>query len=356
MSERRALVNETGTMQAAFFAGPDSIEVREAPVPRPGPGEVLLDVRACGICGSDLHQFAGRWEQPPFIPGHEIAGEIIGLGDGVADWAVGDRVTVEPFLYCGSCRYCRAGRYYQCPDMGFLTLTAHGGFAERVTCPAYTLCRLPDHVDFVTGALVEPLAVGVHAVRTVGVDATDDVLVLGAGAIGLMTAAAAQACGAHQVAITARHAHQAEAARRLGIGAVLSPEATALREQVAAFFPFGPSAVFETVGSAHGTFQQAVDLAGKLARVALLGGNTGPVERFDFSPVPTKELTIVAPLAYAQLGLQRDFSVATDLLAQDPGRYAHLVTHRFTLADIQNAFALASDKGSSGALKVVMVR
>ena len=103
------------TMQAAFFAGKERLELREVPVPQPGPGEVLLDIRVCGICGSDLHQFAGRWPQPAFVPGHEISGEIIAVGTDVAGWSTGDRVCVEPFLYCGACCYCMAGRYYQCP-------------------------------------------------------------------------------------------------------------------------------------------------------------------------------------------------------------------------------------------------
>lgn len=344
------------TMQAAFFAGDNALELRTVPVPQPGPGEVLLDVRASGICGSDLHQFAGRWPQPPFAVGHEVAGEVCAVGDGVTGWAVGDRVCVEPFIYCGTCRYCMAGRYYQCDAMGFLTLTADGGFAEQMACPAYALYRLPEHVDCATGALAEPLAVGVHAVRVVEVNGADEVLVLGAGTIGLMTAAAAKAFGARRVAITARHAHQADAARRLGVDAVLSTEPEALRQQVADLFPTGPSAVFETVGSAHGTFQQALDLAGKLARVALLGGNTASVDGFDFRPLPTKELTLFAPLAYAQIGAKRDFEVAVELLAAAPEAYASLITHRFALADIAEAFALASRKADSGAIKLLMVR
>ena len=343
-------------MQAACFAGAGKLELREVPVPEPGPGEVLLTIRACGICGSDLHQFAGRWPQPPFVPGHEITGEISAVGEGVCEWTPGDRVCVEPFLYCGHCRYCRAGRYYQCSEMGFLTLTADGGFAEQMVCPAYTLYRLAPNVDFVTGALAEPLAVGVHAVRIVGVNGADEVLVLGAGAIGQMTAAAARAFGARRVAITARHDFQADAARRMGVDAVLSTDPATLKQQVADFFPLGPSAVFETVGSAHGTFQQAVDLAGRLGRVALLGGNTGPVASFDFTPIPTKELTLYAPLAYAQIGTRRDFEVALELLAADPEGYAHLITHRVPLSDLPAAFELATDKRYSGALKAVMVR
>ena len=343
-------------MQAAFFAGEGRLQRREVPVPAPGPGEVLLAIHACGICGSDLHQFAGRWPQPPFVPGHEIAGEVCAVGEGVGEWASGDRVCVEPFRYCGTCRYCMAGRYYQCGEMGFLTLTADGGFAEKVVCPAYTLYRLAANLDFATGALAEPLAVGVHAVRIAEVTGADEVLVLGAGTIGLMTAAAAKAFGARRVAITARHDFQAEAARRIGVGAVLSTDPEALKQQVDEVFPSGPSAVFETVGSAHGTFQQAVDLAGRLGRVALLGGNVGPVTSFDFSPLTTKELTLYAPLGYAQLGTTRDFGVAVELLAAAPEAFAPLITHRFPLSDLQAAFALATDKSKSKAIKVMMVR
>lgn len=344
------------TMQAAFFAGKERLELREVPVPQPGPGEVLLDIRVCGICGSDLHQFAGRWPQPAFVPGHEISGEIIAVGTDVAGWSTGDRVCVEPFLYCGACCYCMAGRYYQCPQMGFLTLTADGAFAEKMVCPAYALYRLPGNVDFATGALAEPLAVGVHAVRVVGVDGADEAFILGAGTIGLMVAAAADAFGAHRVAITARHDFQAAAARVLGIGTVLSTTPEVLKQQVAATFPSGPSTVFETVGSAHGTFQQAVDLAGRLGRVALLGGNTSPVASFDFSPIPTKELVLYAPLAYGQIGTERDFSLAVELLATKPERFAPLITHRFALPDIQEAFELATDKSRSKVIKAIMVR
>jgi 2-desacetyl-2-hydroxyethyl bacteriochlorophyllide A dehydrogenase len=342
-------------MRAAFFAGTGTLELREIAVPEPGPEEVLIDLRAVGICGSDLHQFEGRWDQPQFSPGHEIAGEVFAVGGSVCDWQPGDRVCVEPFLYCGRCCYCMAGRYFQCGEMGYLTLTADGGFAEKMLAPQYTLWRLPENVDFEVGALAEPLAVGVHAARIAGVNGADEVLVLGAGTIGLMTAAAAQAFGARKVAITARHGYQAEMARNLGIETVLPTQPEALTKQVAKYFANGPSVVLETVGSAYGTFQLAVNLAGKLGRVALLGGNTGSVENFDFAPLARKELTIYGPLAYAQIGTRRDFDVALDLLAVDPDKYKQLITHRFYLSDIQEAFELATKKRRSHAIKVMMV-
>lgn len=344
------------TMQAAFFAGIRKLEVRPTPLPEPGPGEVRVNVRASGICGSDLHQFEGRWEQPPFVPGHEVAGDVSAVGEDVRDWAVGDRVCVEPFLYCGRCCYCLSGRYLHCVEMGFLTLTAHGGFAEAMLCPRYALYRLPESLGYEGGALAEPLAVGVHAVRLTQVSGADEVLVLGAGTIGLMSALAAKAFGAKTVAITARHRHQATMARELGLDVVLPTEAEALAAAVAERFPRGPSVVLETVGSAHGTFQQAVQLAGRLGRVALVGGNTGPVDSFDFAPVSAKELTVCGSGAYAQIGTRRDFEIALDLLGSDPELYAKIITHRFDLVDIQRAFEIAGDKAAQEAVKVMMVR
>ena len=344
------------TMQAAFFAGPRKLEVREIPVPHAGLGEIVLDVRACGVCGSDLHQFEGRWEQPDYVPGHEVTGEVIEVGEGVCEWQVGDRVGIEPFGYCGRCCYCMAGRYYQCEQMGFLSLSGHGGFAERMVTPAYAAYRLPENLDYPTGALVEPLAVAVHGSRLANINFTDEVLVLGAGSIGLLTASTANSFGAHKVAITARHNYQKQAAYSLGVDRVLSINVEELQQQVKDNFTHGPSVVVETVGSAAGTYQLAVDLAGSLARVVFIGANTGTVQDFNFDPVMSKELTLYGSGAYAQIGTRRDFDVAFDLLAQKPTIYSQLITHKFELKDIQNAFELASHKTESQAIKVMMIR
>ncbi|MHB8996226.1 MAG: zinc-dependent alcohol dehydrogenase [Armatimonadota bacterium] len=343
-------------MQAAFFEGLRRLQLREVPAPEPCQGEVVVDIRASGICGSDLHQFEARWEQPQFVPGHEIAGVIDSVGEGVCDWQPGDRVCVEPFLYCGRCSYCMTGRYFHCPKMGFLTLTADGGFAEKMVCPQYTLYRLPDNVDYEAGALAEPLSVAVHAVRLTQLGGADEALILGAGTIGLMAIAAARAFGARKVAVSARHEHQTEAARRLGADVILPTDAEALSAAVEEAFPRGPSVVLETVGSAHGTFQQAVQLAGRLGRVALVGGNTGPVSQFDFSPIASKELTLYGSGAYAQIGTRRDFDIALELLAAEPELYKQLITHRFYLSDIQEGFEIAADKSRRHAIKVMMVR
>jgi len=342
------------SVMGAFFAGERRLVLKRFEQSTPGPLDVVIQVKAAGVCGSDLHQYLGRWSQPQYAPGHEIAGLVTDVGASVTHVAPGDRVCVEPFIYCGSCCYCRAGRYFMCPDMGFLSLTHHGGFAQEVIAPAYGVYRLPDTLSLETGALAEPCAVAVHAVRLAQVNPADAVLVLGAGIIGLMAVAAARHFGAQNVYISARHPHQAQAALQLGADGVLSTDPDQLSRELKECLPEGPDVVMEAVGSFAGTFQQAIDLAGKLARVVLVGGNTQPMEGIDLEPVIMKELVLYGSGCYSQIGTRRDFEIAIEMLAADPARFEALVTHRFGLCDIQQAFETALDKKASGALKVMV--
>lgn len=342
------------TMQAAYFVGENQLELREAPVPTPGPGEVLLAVSACGICGSDLHQFAGRWPQPKFVPGHEISGVVEQIGSEVEDFAPEDHVCVEPFLFCGRCYYCLMGRYLHCEQMGFLSLTADGGFAEKVVVPAYSLHRLPANVGDEVGALAEPLAVGVHGVRLARVTAGDEVLVLGAGAIGLMCLAAARLHGADHVYISARYPYQGEAAMSLEADGVFNTDPEVLRGQVEQAYEHGPEVVIEAVGTGAGTIQLALDLAGALGRVVIVGGDTGRVNQLNVEPLTRKELTVLGSRAYGQIGARPDFEVTTELLAKQPSVFERLITHRFSLEQVQEAFLLAADKHESEAIKVLV--
>ena len=155
-------------MRAAFITGKESVDVRETEVPAPAAGEVLVRVRACGICGSDLHFYHGVFPANPRIsPGHEFAGELVELGEGASGFETGQRVVVEPIQRCQECDYCRTGRYHLCPKHMLLGTFAPGGLAEYVSVPAYTLCPLPDELDFELGALVEPMAVAVHGLHLV---------------------------------------------------------------------------------------------------------------------------------------------------------------------------------------------
>jgi L-iditol 2-dehydrogenase len=203
-------------MRAAFCTEPGQFELRDRPTPSPEPGEAVVRVRNCGICGSDLHWYHGGFPVPGVCPGHEISGEVAELGAKESAFHVGDRVAVEPLIVCGECAYCRTGDYQICKKFRVLGTMVDGGFAEFVRVPASALFRLPHGISWQLGAMAEPMAVCVHAVRLAGVHLGARVLILGAGTIGLLSAVAARAGGAGEVLITARHPQQRSAAENLG--------------------------------------------------------------------------------------------------------------------------------------------
>jgi 2-desacetyl-2-hydroxyethyl bacteriochlorophyllide A dehydrogenase len=324
---------------------PGRVEVVEASPRDPGPGEVRVAVKRCGICGSDLHWFLGRQPAPGVCPGHEISGVVDALGPGVSGWTRGDAVAVEPVVRCTRCELCRRGDYHLCSRLTLGGVTFPGGMATSLVVPSYTLFRLPRAVDAELGALAEPLAVTVHALRLAGVGERSRVLVLGAGTIGLLSAVAARHLGAEFVAITARHPHQRDAAGRLGCDQVLDPGKPGEVGR-------RPHAVIETVGGRATTVSDGVNVVAR-------GGTVVVVGLFDVSPVfdplvfIVKEARIVGSMIYNRRGDEADFDTALAILAERGGELRPLVTHVFALGDAQRAFETAADK-SSGAVKVML--
>lgn len=338
------------TMRAAVVDGPGSFSIREIEAPRPGPGEVLVRVRNCGICGSDLHFYRGEFPaMPNLVMGHEIAGEVAALGEGVSNVHEGDRVAVEPLLVCGRCAFCRSGSYQLCPERKLLGTFAPGGFAEYVRIPAGMVYRLPDDVPFELGALVEPVAVAVHGLRLIRLEGGERVLVLGGGTIGLVSAAAALALGASEVIVTARHPHQRAAAEALGARALDVSDASAVNAAAAAA---PPDVVVETVGGRADTLNQAVQLVRPGGRVSVLGLFTGPVQ-LNATLLLLKEVLAVGSITYGRPGLRADFEIAVDIVRRMRDRLQRLVTHRVPLDAIAQGFATAADK-STGSIKVTV--
>jgi threonine dehydrogenase-like Zn-dependent dehydrogenase len=326
-----------------------SLDVVDRPVPEPKPGWVRVAVSAVGICGTDLHFFSGAFPSPAgLLPGHEIGGTVDLVGDSEADAALaaGQAVAVEPLVTCGRCPHCRTGNYTRCATRVLLGVTGRGGMAQFATVPATSLYPLPAGVTAADGALVEPLAVCVRGARRAGVGLGDRVLVLGSGTIGLLSLLAARAAGAGEVAVTARHPHQQAAAAGFGADAVFGSTEEATHQ-------LGPSwadVVLETVGGRASTVKDAVQLARPGARIGLLGifdGDTA-LPALDFS---TKELHLVGSNCYAMADTRSDFDVAVSLLADHLDRVRTIVTHRFALDEVNEAFRTAADKGS-GSIKV----
>jgi 2-desacetyl-2-hydroxyethyl bacteriochlorophyllide A dehydrogenase len=332
-------------MRAAFCTAKHTIDVRETDPPRPGPGEVLLRVRACGICGTDLHFYHGNLPAMASVsPGHEFSGEVAELGEGVSGFSPGDRVAVEPLKSCRECAYCRTGRYHICPKHVLLGTFVPGGLAEYAVVPAYTLYPLPDCLDFELGALAEPLAVAVHGLHTVGLTMGERILVMGAGAIGLLAVLAARAAGAAEVIATYRHDHQGRAALAAGADRIVQDSETAGLEKE------GIDVVVETVGGAAATLAQALGIVRPGGRISVLGLFTQPVPLNALS-LMLKEVTVAGGITYCRPGHRSDFDAALAILKSDPERARAIITHRFPLTDASEAFAAAADK-STGALKV----
>lgn len=208
--------------RAAIMYAPRDVRVEEALVPKPGPREVLVEIKSVGVCGSDVHYYEHGRIGPfvvraPLVLGHESAGVVVGLGAEASKHQIGGRVAIEPGVPCGACRQCRAGRYNLCPEVKFFaTPPVDGAFANYVAVHEDFAFPLPDSVSDDAGALIEPLSVGLWACRKADLAPGAEVLVTGAGPIGLLAMAAAFASGAAAVTITDVYPARLDLARRLG--------------------------------------------------------------------------------------------------------------------------------------------
>ncbi len=339
------------TMKAGLYDG-ERMRLRDVPLPRFGPGDVLARVRCTGICGSDLLFYSRNTTPDEIHVGHEVAGEVVEVGEGVDPGLLGRRVAIENIgqgLACGACWYCRAGQFVQCAD---LDPPRGGGYAELIGRRAAGCYPVPDSMSWEAAGLVEPFAVSVHGVRRGQMAGGETVLVLGAGNIGLTSVAAARAMGAGKVLVTARHPHQAEMALNLGADEALPSDADDLAERVeAATDGRGADMTLESVGGYTGTtFEQAVRLTRTQGRIILLGGFMEPFT-IDLIPPLEKEQSIIFSSCYSILDGKHDYEIAIDLLASGRVSLDSMVTHRFPLERIGEAFETAYDK-TSGSVKV----
>lgn len=336
-------------MRAAFCRRPGALVLEDVPAPTPAAGEVVVRVRSCGVCGSDLHWYGGHAPLPAVCPGHEIAGEVAAVGAGVTALREGDAVAVEGIAGCGECAYCLAGAAQRCPRIGVVGVHRAGGFADLVAAPARHCFRVPDALPWPTAALTEPLAVAVHGIRLAGLAIGERVLVLGGGTIGLLAVVAARAGGAGEILVSARRPQQKAAALALGATRVLDDADAAALRAAAKEAPI--DCVVETVGGAADTLDTATTAVRPGGTVVVLGVFTTPPAVPAFRLV-VKEVRLLGSFVYGRAGGRADFEVALDILARDGARIVDtLVTHRFALDDVDRAFATAADK-ASGSIKV----
>ena len=340
-------------MKAAQFYGGKDIRVETVPDPAPTPDQVLVKVDAAGICGSDLHGYHRHPEKPqsPRIGGHELAGEIIEIGRDVTEHKAGTRVAIEPISPCNTCPECLNGYYNICAKLRH----AGGGFAEYMVASTSNAYVLPDSVSVEGGALAEVYAVAVHAVNRATVSPGDSVAIIGSGPVGLTIAQVADVAGATSIAVLGKPDAPLQIAQE-AVGAV--PINVDKTDAVAAIMEWGDGrgadVVFEAVGGKANTLERATEIAAKRGRVCMVGGHGAPLtfsERFARS----KELTIVWSFCYGRRGGKTEFQVAIDLLAAGKLDPSPLVTHRFQLNDISDAFAVAAGRDEHGSVKVLVL-
>ena len=285
-------------MKAAVFYGKHDLRVEERPMPAPRADEVLLRVRACGICGTDLHIFHGdegaAATPPGTVLGHEFAGEVVACGADVTAFQRGDRVCVDPNKLCGACDFCRAGVGHFCESIIGIGTTVDGGFAQYCAVPASQLFRVPADLPFEAAAFSEPTACCLHGMALCGFRQGDTVAVIGGGPIGLIMLQLAKLRGAGRLILIEPVAEKRALAKKLGADLCIDPFAGDAAQQLAAAQAGNIACVIECVGKPE-TMAQAIEIAGRYSTVMLFG-LTRPQDEISVKPFQLfkKEITLRA--------------------------------------------------------------
>lgn len=323
----------------AILVTPGTMKIQDAPMPEPKDDEVLLKVEYVGICGSDIHGF----ESGPFIPpkdpnqkiglGHECGGTVVGVGSKVKKIKVGDRVNIEPGVPCGKCKFCLSGHYNICPDVDFLATQPNyrGALTNYITHPEALTYKLPDNMDTMEGALVEPAAVGMHAAMEADVKPGKKIVILGAGCIGLMTLQACRVMGATEIVVVDMIEKRLDMAAKLGAMETINggKEDTVARAKEI-LGDLGADIVFETAG-ARATAAQTTKLVMRGGRIMIVGTVPGdtPVNFLSIN----REVKIQTVFRYAN-----NYPMTIEAISSGRFDVKSMVTDIYDYKDVQRAF------------------
>lgn len=340
-------------MKAAYFLGNRTIETRPQSQPVPGEGQVLLRVAACGVCGTDVHIFAGGKGSadvtPPVILGHEFSGYVEALGPGVTGLTSGELVSVDPNIYCGVCPPCRQGKKQLCHGMRAVGVTMDGGFADWCVVPAAQCVPVPAGVDPELAALAEPLACCLHGIDRAAICPGETVLILGGSTIGLMMLQLARLSGASKVVVSEPVASRRELAMELGADGTVDPVQEDLTARVCALLgKDGADVVIECVGGRSGAAAQAIDAAGRGGRILLFGvPHPEALLETGLYAIYQKELTILGSFVNPDT-----HSRAVALIASGRLKLSRLITHRFPIERLEEAI---KTQAGAESIKVLVV-
>lgn len=331
---------------------PYKIELQEVPDPGlPAEDEVLIKVSVTGICGSEVHAFRGThpWRVPPVISGHEMAGQVVQVGAKVTSVSVGDRVTVEPHVGCGTCYYCKAGLYNLCLKKRILgTPEWVGSFAEYIKVPEKTVLKLPDQVDNELGALTEPLAVGMHAIRVANLQPGETIVVLGAGPIGLAVVLAARLARAGTIVVTDAMDFNLQVARLLGADRALNIKTEDIAGTVKGDTGgLGADCVAIAVGL-EPVLKQALQLVRRGGRIVEIGlFDTAP--RIEISKLQVGEIGLLGCNMYTRM----DFEQVLNALRTGSVDARPLITHVLPIERVAEGIEMV-EKKLDNSIKVLL--
>ena len=344
-------------MKAAFSVRASTFEIRDVADPVPTDDGLVLKVEACGVCGSDLR----RWREGPpegvggIIPGHEVAGFVLEVGQDVAEYAPGDCLAVAPDVHCGRCYYCQRGMYNLCDDLRFLGISPGypGGFAEKMALSDEVLAngivhRIPDGLSFTEAALAEPCSSVLAAHQKAGTSLNDTVVVIGAGPIGCLHVAIAKARGA-RVIVSQRSATRRALARRFEPEAIIDPMGEDVSARVSELTDGLGADIVICANPVAATQRQAVEIVRKGGRVVLFGGlpKADPMTTLDANRIHYGEIEVVGAFSYHPTA----HALALEVLQRKLVPAELLITHTFALEEIGQAFETAA---SGEGLKVVV--
>lgn len=334
----------TGKMKVAVMTGARKMEWVEREIPQPKPGELQIKLEYVGVCGSDLHFYQdgrlGNWiPDGPLVLGHEPGGEVVAVGEGVKDFAPGDKVAIEPGVPCGQCEFCKRGLYNLCDSMSFMAIPKErdGVFSEYCTHPANMCYKLPANMDTLEGALIEPLAVGFHAVNTSGARVGQSAVVLGCGCIGLVTIMVLKACGISEIYAADVLDKRLAKAKEVGATKIIRSD----KEDMAAFCASLPGGgvdhVFETAGNNFTTLMTA-KLIKKNGVVTLVGMAPDPEITYDMGSLMDKEARVCTVFRYRNL-----YPTAIAAVSVGSIPLKSIVSHTFDFKDVIDGVAYNVD-------------
>jgi NADPH2:quinone reductase len=319
-------------MKAAIIEAPGDVRVGTVPDPTPARGEIVVEVAACGVCGTDLHIADGDLPaaQYPIVPGHELAGEVVAVASDVSDLHVGTRVAIDPNLHCGRCRYCRVGRGNLCENYSAVGVTVPGGSAEYVAVPAGNAYVVPESMSYRRAALIEPLSCAVHGMHVLSARMGDSFVIVGAGTMGLMLLQLALRGNASKVAVVDLNEERLARAGRLGATSVTT-DAASLREEA----PIGFDCVIDATGvpaAIEGAFDM-VKRGGKL----LVFGVAPPEARVSLPPfrIYNDDITVLGSMA-----VLNSYAPALELMASGAFDADPLLTRTTSLDDYLTALEM----------------